>query len=127
MNAFFRLFSKSEIIRRFKSFAFASNGMKIFFTTQTNALIEILSAIVVIVAGVHFSLSYFEWALIILAIGIVFIAEIFNTSIEFLTNLASPEYNKIAGKVKDLAAAGVLMAVFVALVLGAIVFIPKFN
>lgn len=126
MNPFLRLFSKSEIIRRFRSFDFALNGLRIFFTTQTNALIEILATVVVVGAGLYFNLTLFEWALIILAIGIVFIAEIFNTSIEFLTDLVSPEHNKTAGIVKDLAAAGVLMAAIVALVLGAIVFIPKF-
>ncbi|MDQ3193105.1 MAG: diacylglycerol kinase family protein [Bacteroidota bacterium] len=127
MNPLIRFFSKSEIIRHIKSFQFAIKGLKIFFSTQINAFIEVLATFFIIVAGIYFNLSLYEWALVIIAIGIVFIAEIFNTSIEFLTDLVSPQYNETAGKVKDIAAAGVLVAAIVALVLGLIVFVPKLS
>ena len=118
----FKLLLKS----RLKSFAYALNGLKIFFNTQINGLMHLGATIVVIGAGLYFDLNYYEWCVIIIAIAIVFITEIINTSIEFLTNLISPEYNRMAGKVKDLAAAAVLLAALIAATLAGIIFIPKF-
>ncbi len=126
MSFIHRLFTKSEITSRYKSYLFAVNGLKVFFTTQTNAKIEFFAALFATFLGFYFNLSVHEWAFIVIAIGLVFIAEIFNTSIEFLTDIVSPQYSKAAGKIKDIAAAGVLFAVIIALVLGALVFIPKF-
>ena len=54
----------------------------------------------------------------------VWITETLNTAIEFLTDLASPEFHPIAGQVKDLAAAAVLIAALGAAVVGVIVFLP---
>ena len=54
----------------------------------------------------------------------VWIPETLNTAIEFLTDLASPEFHPIAGQVKDLAAAAVLIAALGAAVVGVIVFLP---
>ncbi len=53
------------------------------------------------------------------------VAEALNTSIEFLTDLVSPEWNDKAGQVKDLAAAGVLLSAITAIIIGIFVFLPK--
>ena len=118
----FKLLLKS----RLKSFAYALNGLKIFFNTQINGLLHLGATIIVIGTGLYFDLNYYEWCVIVIGIAIVFITEIINTSIEFLTNLISPEYNRMAGKVKDLAAAAVLLAALIAVALAGIIFIPKF-
>lgn len=60
----------------------------------------------------------------VVAISLVLIAEILNTAIEFLVNLVSPQYNEMAGKVKDIAAGAVLFAALMAVVIGTIVFGP---
>ncbi|MBA3900152.1 MAG: diacylglycerol kinase family protein [Bacteroidetes bacterium] len=108
---------------RISSFKYAFKGMYIFFSTQPNGIIHLFAAISVIVAGFWFNISTTDWCFIAIAIGLVMMAEVFNTAIEFLVNLVSPEYNELAGKVKDLAAAGVLIAAFAALVIGLIVFL----
>jgi diacylglycerol kinase (ATP) len=51
--------------------------------------------------------------------------ELFNTGIETLVDLISPEYNKLAGHVKDISAAGVLIMAIFTVVTGAIIFLPK--
>lgn len=84
-----------------------------------------LIAIVVIAVGFFFGISKLEWLIIILVIGMVISAEIFNTSIEILTDLVSPEENKKAGRVKDLAAGAVLVSAIAAVVLGLLIFLPK--
>jgi diacylglycerol kinase len=121
MNTIFDFFNQ-----RLKSFQYAFKGIAVFFQTQTNAIIHFLAAFLVIILGFLFQITWYEWALLIFAIGLVFSMEVMNTAIEFLTDLVSPNPNEKAGKVKDIAAGAVLLAVITALLIGVIVFLPKF-
>lgn len=115
-----------SIIARIKSFSYAFQGIKTFFQTQHNAWIHSFATIVVIVLGYILKLSFNEWCWIILAIVFVFITEMLNTALEFLTDLVSPEYHPIAKKTKDVAAGAVLLAALLAIIIGLIIFVPKF-
>ncbi|MBL0329435.1 MAG: diacylglycerol kinase family protein [Bacteroidetes bacterium] len=110
---------------RLLSFGFAFQGLITFFKTQHNAWIHLLSAIVVIVLGFIYHVTAVEWCWLIVAIGFVFAAEMFNTAIEFLTDLVSPQFHPLAKKVKDVAAGAVLVAAIMAVAIGLIVFLPK--
>ena len=66
-----------------------------------------------------------EWLWIIAAIGIVFMAELFNTALEVLVDMISPNYNPKAGIIKDISAAIVLIAAFMALLTGILILLPK--
>jgi diacylglycerol kinase len=57
-----------------------------------------------------------------MAVGIT---EALNTAIECLTDLVSPEFHPLAGKVKDISAGAVLIAAIGAAVVGAVIFVPK--
>ncbi len=116
---------KFSVRKRIRSFAFAFKGLKTFIKTQHNGWIHCVVAIFVIAAGFFFQLSVPEWLFVVFAIGFVFVAEIFNTAIEFLVNLLSPNFNSKAGLVKDIAAGAVLVAAFTAVVVGIIIFYPK--
>jgi diacylglycerol kinase (ATP) len=110
---------------RIKSVGFAFQGITTFFKTQHNAWIHAFAAIVTISLGFVLKLSLNEWCWIVVAIALVFISEMLNTAIEFLTNLVSPEFHPLAKKVKDVAAAAVLIAAFTAIVIGITIFLPK--
>ncbi len=110
---------------RIKSFAYAFKGIRLFLATQPNARIQIAAATGVIGLGLYMQLSGMEWLCLSVVIGLVFIAEIFNTALEYLADFVSPDFNEHIGKVKDLAAAGVLMSAILSLVVGALIFIPK--
>jgi diacylglycerol kinase len=75
--------------------------------------------------GWYFSISAADWCMVVLAIALVFITEMLNTAVEFLTDLASPQFHPLAKKAKDVAAASVLFAAIAAVILGMIVFLPK--
>jgi len=107
---------------RIKSFVFAVKGLKEFFCTQLNSWIQIAASLSVIFAGFYFDISTNEWLAVLLCIALVFVSEIINTAIEYLCNLVSPDYNPLAGKVKDLAAAAVLMASIFSLIVASVVF-----
>lgn len=110
---------------RIKSFSYAIQGINTFFKTQHNAWIHAFATVLVIVLGNIVRLSFSEWCLIFLAIALVFITEMLNTAIEFLTDLVSPEFHPLAKKTKDVAAASVLFSSIIALIIGLLVFIPK--
>ena len=78
-----------------------------------------------IAAGIYFNISMIEWIVVLFAIGLVISMEILNTSIENIADYISPEKRLSIKKIKDLAAAGVLVSSFTALAIGFIIFIPK--
>lgn len=114
-----------RISDRIKSVAYALEGIVLFFKTQHNALIQAIVAIAVIALGFIWEVNASEWCFLIVAIALVFITEMLNTAIEFLTDLASPNIHSQAKKIKDVAAGAVLIAAIAAAVIGTIIFIPK--
>lgn len=115
----------ATIQKRIDSFKYAFKGIYWLFSTQPNAVIHGIMTLVVIAGGVFFEITTTEWCLCILAIAFVISAEAFNSALEFLTDLVSPDYHELAGKAKDTAAAAVLIAAFGAICIGLIVFLPK--
>lgn len=109
---------------RANSFKYAFKGLKLFFITQHNSWIHLVAAFSVIATGLFFNITKTEWLFVIVAISLVIIAEMLNTAIEFLVDLVSPEFNEMAGKVKDLAAAAVLFSALMAVIIGVFVFGP---
>jgi len=107
---------------RLRSFKYAWEGVVYLFRTQHNIWIHITLAIIVITLGFVFEIGVIEWCMVAFAIGIVFVAEAFNTALEVLVDFVSPEYDDKAKIVKDVGAAGVLFAAIAALVIGVIVF-----
>lgn len=116
-----------RISDRIKSFGYALEGIGVFFRTQHNAWIHLFAAIVVVILGFVLEVDNPEWYWLILAIAMVFITEMFNTAIEFLTDIASPEIHPKAKMVKDIAAAAVLIASIAAIAIGLIIFLPKIQ
>lgn len=110
---------------RFKSFNYAFQGTKIFFSTQHNSWIHLLATILVLTAGYFLKLSSIEWLFLIITIALVFITEMINTAIEFLCDKISPELDPTIKKVKDISAAAVLIAAIMAILVWLIIFIPK--
>lgn len=108
--------------RFLKSFQYAFKGIWLAIAEQRNLKIHICVAIVVVSAGFYFGISKGEWLAIVLAIGLVMTTELINTSIEHIVNLVSPQHQPRAGKIKDIAAGAVLVAVITSVVIGLIIF-----
>jgi diacylglycerol kinase (ATP) len=110
---------------RLMSFSYAFRGLAYAFRQEHNLWIHTLAAIAAIAMGLILKISSLEWMLIALVIAGVFGAELFNSAIESLVDLCTPDINKKAGLIKDMAAGAVLIAALGALVVGLVVFIPK--
>ncbi len=108
-----------------KGFKFAFKGLYFAFKTQVNFRFHVVAALLVLFFGWFFDVSTTEWLWLMLAVSMVLAAELFNTAIESLTNLISPQVNKKAGEAKDTAAAGVLITALFAFLTGIVIFLPK--
>lgn len=118
---------KDYLSARIKSFKYAFQGLWTLVWTQPNARIHVAAIMVTTVAGIWLGCTPTEWAILALTFGIVLAAEAFNTALEFLTDLVSPDYHKLAGKTKDVAAAGVLIAALAAVLVAVFIFLPKIQ
>lgn len=115
---------RNFIVSRFNSFKFAFKGWAYVLRTQKNAWIHLAATTLVIAVGVWLGISRYEWAIILLVIGIVWIAEFLNTALESILDIASPERHPLARIAKDVGAAAVLIAAVVAIAVGLIILGP---
>ena len=110
---------------RLDSFRFALKGVLTLIRSEHNARIHLAAAILVVAAGIIFRISRAEWMLITIVIGMVFLAELVNSSLEAIADVAEPEKNEKIRKAKDYSAAAVLVSAIVSLIIGGLIFIPK--
>ena len=113
------------INKRIISFKHAFNGIRTALIEEIHFKFHCIIAAITISAGIYLKINQYEWIALIICISLVLITEILNTSIENLANFVSPEKNQLIKKVKDLAAAAVLIASIVSVVVGLIIFMPK--
>ncbi len=116
-----------SILNRIKSFKYAFAGLKTLLKEEHNSRIHLLATVCVISAGFFFKTSPDEWIYIIIAIGFVVVSEIFNSAIENIADFISPKKDERIKKIKDLSAAAVLISAITALIIGLIIFLPKFK
>lgn len=115
---------QQEVNGRVKSFGYAFEGCWYVLRTQYNTWIHAAATVVVVVLGLWLEINRVEWGLVTLAIMAVWMGEIFNTAVEAIVDLASPEFHPLAKIAKDVAAAGVLIAAIGSIVVAVIVFGP---
>ncbi|MEN0002932.1 MAG: diacylglycerol kinase family protein [Bacteroidota bacterium] len=114
-----------SVQKRIKSFGYAFRGIASLVRSELHARIHLTAMVVVILAGIYFGVSPMEWAILSLTIAAVLAAEGFNTAIEALTDLVSPDYHTLAGKAKDVAAGAVLLLAIGAIGVAISIFGPK--
>ena len=107
------------------SFSFAWAGIRQLLKSEHNARIHLGVTVLAIIAAVYFKLSPAESCAVMLAIGLVWITEAFNTCIEKIMDFISTERREEIRLIKDVAAAAVLIAAIVAFSTGVIIFLPK--
>ncbi len=109
----------------FESFTYAFAGLRYAFGTQRNIRVQSTAALVAVVLGILLGLSTLEWAVLVLTMTGVIVAEMINTVFETLVDLVTQEYHELAKIAKDVGAAAVIMTAMAAVVVGSLLFIPK--
>jgi diacylglycerol kinase (ATP) len=115
---------KFSLKKRAKSFHFAFNGFYQFFATQHNAVIHAAATGLVVALSLLVKLPLSKFLFVITAIGLVWIAELFNTAIEQLCDMVCPRQHPQIKFIKDVSAAAVLVAALMAVITACIIFIP---
>jgi len=109
---------------RLRSFRYAFAGWWYVIRTQRNAWIHAVASALVVVLGLWLRLSARDWAVIVLAIGLVWTSEFLNTALEAVVDLASPQHHHLARVGKDVGAAAVLIAAFSSALIGFLILGP---
>jgi len=107
------------------SFRYASQGLKFAFDNEQNFRIHVVTAFVALFAGIIFALSLMEWVILVVLMGLVLAAELFNTALEATIDLFSRDIHPLAKVAKDSASAAVFVLTIVSFVCGMIIFLPK--
>ena len=119
------------MLRFYKSFLYALNGVIVLTKTERNFQIIVVGAILSLITSISFEfsnspLNSTEWLFIFFGIGLVSVSEALNTAIEKTLDTLHPSLHPGVGKAKDMAAGATMIASTIALIIGIIVFVPRF-
>jgi diacylglycerol kinase len=112
--------------KRIQSFGYAGRGIRLVFSSEVNMKIHFLITVFVVICGFFFKITISEWIFCLLCIALVISTEMINTAIENVVDLASPDHHELAGKAKDIAAGAVLICAIISVIIGLLIFVPKF-
>jgi len=118
------LSKKSFAHTRIQAIKVALEGIKHVLTTQPNARIHAGFTLVVFIVAGLLTLPRLEWVILLLAVGLVWTAEVFNTAVEIAVDVVSPNYDPKAKIIKDISAGAVLISVLVSILVGLFIFGP---
>ena len=116
---------KEKTKKLINSFKYAFEGIISAFKTERNMKIHILIMVLVIIAGFLLKINVWEWIICVILFALVIGAELFNTTIETVVDIAMPQRNEKAKLAKDISAAAVLVISLGAAIVGIIIFLPK--
>jgi diacylglycerol kinase (ATP) len=109
---------------RIQSFKNAFRGWWYVIRTQRNAWIHALVTIIVIILGIFIKIQIHEWAILLIAISMVWLAEFINSALEAVVDLASPQQHPLAMRGKDVGAAAVLLSAISSVIIGLLILGP---
>ncbi|MEY4963318.1 MAG: hypothetical protein RLZZ323_637 [Bacteroidota bacterium] len=111
---------------RLKSVTFAYKGAFKLITTEHSVMTQFSLGILMTIAGFYFDITPTEWLFQIFAIGLVMSIEGLNTAVEKVADFIHPEYHERIGFIKDIAAGAVFFAAITAIIIGLVIYLPKF-
>ena len=111
---------------RVRSIGHAVRGIFNLIGTQPNAQLHLAATVAVVITGYFLDLRPWEWAALLLCIGLVWVAESLNTALEFLADEVSQEHRHRIGRAKDVAAAGVLIAALISILVAGVILLNHF-
>jgi diacylglycerol kinase (ATP) len=111
---------------RLKSISFALKGAYKLITTEHSIMIQFSIAILLVIAGFYFHISREEWMMQTLAVGLVLGIESLNTAVEKIADFIHPEFHERIGFIKDIAAGAVMFTAIASIVVGLLIYAPKF-
>ena len=112
--------------KRLKGFKYAAKGAYMLVREEASIQVQFVISLIMIAAGFYFEISATEWLAQMLAIGLVLSVESLNTAAEAIADFIHPDFHAKIGYIKDIAAGAVFFAAGIAIIVGCIIYIPKF-
>jgi diacylglycerol kinase len=109
---------------RIKSLGYALAGWLYMLRHQKNTRLQSIASVVVVLVALWLGISALEWAVLILTITVVWMAEFVNAAVEAAVNLSTMTYHPMAKVAKDVASAAVLLGVIASVVIGGLILGP---
>ena len=115
---------RAFIQSRLRSFGYAFEGWALVLKNEPNSWIHAFVSMAVLGLAIWLELSARDWAVLLLTMAFVWAAEFFNTAIEAVVDLYSPEEHPLAKASKDISAAAVLLTAITAVLVGLLLLGP---
>ncbi|WP_339698118.1 diacylglycerol kinase family protein [uncultured Marixanthomonas sp.] len=112
--------------KRLKGCGYAAKGAWMLLKNEHSIQVQAFIAVIMTIAGFYFHISTTEWMLQIFAIALVMSIEGLNTAAEEIADFVHPDFHNKIGLIKDIAAGAVFFAAVGAVIIGCIIYIPKF-
>lgn len=116
----------SFVTGRLKSVTFAFKGAVKLITTEHSIMVQFSIGILISILGFLMEISATEWMFQTFSIGLIMSIEGLNTAVEKIADFIHPSYSKRIGFIKDIAAGAVFFAAITAIIIGLLIYIPKF-
>lgn len=114
-------------LARCKSILIAVAGIRSFFSKEVHGRLHLILALIAIAISLICGLNSLEWLFILLSLTLVFISEMFNTCIERIMDYINKDYDPRIKIIKDIAAGAVLVAAIFAIIVAAVILLPKLS
>lgn len=116
----------NSIRKHLTSYRYSLRGIWIAMSRDYNVRIHVTAMVVVITLNALLRVTRTEWIVSLMLVGLMLMAEIFNTAIEKLADRVTKEYDQLIADIKDLASGAVTLLGFFAVVCGLIIYLPYF-
>jgi undecaprenol kinase len=116
---------KKEGARRANGFRAAFSGLLRLATSERHFQLHLAAAACAIILAAFLGFSRLEWAILIVTIGLVLVAEGINSAIERAIDTTTPGFHPLAKAAKDIGAAAVLIAAIVSVLVALLLYVPK--
>lgn len=118
--------TNNRFVAFLRKFKYAFRGLYVAIKEEKSLIVDFIFSIIVVTMGIIIGLETYEWAILVVVMALVIGMELINTAIENLVDTISFKYNIDASKIKDTAAATSLVFSLMAVVVGLLIFVPKF-
>ena len=116
----------SFLMNRIKGMGYAIKGAWMLLKNEASIQVQIVISILITIAGFYFEISTTEWILQIITIALVLSIEGLNTALEEMADFIHPDFHKKICHIKDVSAGAAFFAAIIAVIIGFIIYIPKF-
>src|SRR5438128_1262381 len=114
----------NSIVKHFISYKYSLRGLRKAITNEQAMWFHVAAVVIVLALDSYLQVSRMDWLITLLLVGIMLMAEMFNTAVEKLANRVTREQDPLIADVKDIASGAVLVMGLSACICTVIIYLP---